>query len=226
MILLAVALVFTLIQLGELPYFSLVTIAALFVGGLMLIGNAAGGFAGLLDLSLQWPSELGSPRQTSVIDLTGLGYEAADSEPILELNGVQLDPGAVGTRTSYLRGGGQPAFISILRFGDQGQAGDFMRAWERRVDSGFYAVHLDLTSAGFDEPDGQAEHPLNWDLALPGIWFGQQGQIVRAYNEGTLSAYNAWQVEEWVTIVEVGGGVAQALPRSRQIREVISGAYR
>ncbi len=226
MILLVVALLFTLIQLGELPYISLVTIAALLVGGVMLLVNAAGGFFGLLDLTLQWPADLGHPRQALVIDLASLGFETGESESIAELDGVQLAAGAAGTRTRYLRGGEQPAFITVIRFENDRQAADFMRTWERRVDRGFYAVHLELSDAGFDSPDGWAQHPLNWDLELPGVWFGQQGQIVRAYNEAALAAYNAWQVDEWVTIVEVHGGVAQALKQSRQIRELVSAAYR
>lgn len=53
---------------------------------------------------------------------------------------------------------------------------------------------------------------LHWQLELPGVWFGQEGQIARSYDENALTAFNAWQVDEWVTIIEVEGGVAQALP--------------
>ncbi len=66
---------------------------------------------------------------------------------------------------------------------------------------------------------------LHWQLELPGVWFGQEGQIARSYDENALTAFNAWQVDEWVTIIEVEGGVAQALPLSRQIKEWVAEHY-
>jgi hypothetical protein len=113
-----------------------------------------------------------------------------------------------------------------LRCDEQNGADVFFAKWGQEIDGGFYAVRLDLSEAEYREPEGSAEHPLHWWLELPGVWFGQEGQLIRAYNETTATAYNAWQIDEWVTIIAVEGIPTRALPLAREVKEVVTETYR
>ena len=62
-------------------------------------------------------------------------------------------------------------------------------------------------------------------MELPGVWFSQTGQLARGYDASELFAYSGWQVERFVTVIEVEGGVAQALPFSRLLKEAVSESY-
>ncbi len=224
--LVVVALFFTLIQLDHLPYMTLLTLAALFAGGVMLLANAVGGFASLFDLTVDRPADLGHPDEPgSPVNLTPLGYTHLDSSTVTEISRVLL-VGGEARQAAYTRSGGGPAFVTVIEFPDRAAAAEFFRTWEASVDGGFYAIHLDLNNGGYNDPDGYADHPLHWDLELPGVWFGQEGQIARGYDEDLLTGYNAWQIDEWVTIIQVEGGVAQAIPLSRQIKETVAESYR
>ncbi len=225
---LVIALLFTLIRIGELPYMSLFSLLTLFVGGLMLLGNALGGFVNLFDLTPAWPASLGHPADTSSateLDLTPLGYTRLESFTPTEVDDLTLPEGVIAIESLYTRAGGSTASIVLLQFPDRMDAQTFFARWHTHVSNDFYAIWVNLSGNNFNEPDGYADHPLNWQLELPGVWFGQEGQIARSYDENALTAFNAWQVDEWVTIIEVEGGVAQALPLSRQIKEWVAERY-
>jgi hypothetical protein len=225
--LLIVALLFTLFRLSELPYMSLFSLLTLFVGGLMLIGNAAGGFVTLFDLTPQWPVDLGHPDELDTdFDLTRLGFTELETITPTEIDSFPILEGVAVRETVYVRPGGKTASVIVLQFPEPESAHHFLAAWETRFFHDFYSIRLDFSAARFNEPDGTSEHPLHWQLELPGGWFGQEGLLVRSYDDSSLTAYNAWQVEEWVTIIEVEGGVAQALPLSRQIKELVAARYR
>jgi hypothetical protein len=227
--LLVVALLFTLIRIGELPYMSLFSLLTLFVGGLMLIGNAFGGFVTLFDLTPNWPATLGHPTEiaesATQLDLTPLRYTYFESFSPAELDDMTLPEGVIAYESLYIRPSGDTASITLLQFPDQIDAQAFFARWHNYVSDDFYAIWVNLSGTNFNEPDGYAEHPLNWRLELPGVWFGQEGQFARSYDENALKAFNAWQTDEWVTIIEVEGGVAQAIPLSRQIKELVSESY-
>ncbi len=229
--LLVVALVFTLVQLSNLPYMTLLTLVNLLVGGFMLIGNAFGGFASLFDYTMDWPAALGHPvagvsvETASKFDLLPLGFVHKDNISVTEVGNLPIPDDAEGFQSLYANSGGQTASVILIRFDDQIDAREYFTTWRKKVSVGFYDIELDLSNAQFDEPNGYSEHPLSWQLALPGIWFGQEGQIARSYNENTLTAHNAWQTDNWVTLIKVQGGVVQALPLSRQIKEVIAEDY-
>ena len=223
------ALFFTLLRLDELPYMTVLTLAALLAGGLMLVGNAIGGVARIFDLAPDWPAELGHPAadltEAPVFDLSALGYQVVQTGSITAVGAEDLPEGTTAFAADYERPGGGEVSIYTLQFAGEDAADAFFMDWSREVDGGFHAMRLDLSSSRFNEPDGFGDHPLNWWLELPGVWFGQEGQLLRAYLESTMTAYNAWQIEEWVTIVAVDGIVTQALPLSREVKEVIAEAY-
>jgi hypothetical protein len=227
--LLLFALLFTLLQLNELPYMTVLTLAALFAGGMMLIGNAVGGFARVFDLTPEWPSELGHPAgdlvEAPVFDLASYGYELESSSTVGVINGERLPADAAGFETRYVRTGGGEVTVFVVQFDDEADADAFFSDWQRQVDDGFYAVRLDLNGTFFRDPNGFGDHPLHWWLELPGVWFGQDGALVRSYEEVTMTAYNAWQIDEWVTIVVVDGSATQALRISREVKEVIAETY-
>ena len=47
----------------------------------------------------------------------------------------------------------------------------------------------------------------------------------RAYNPRIGKAYNAWQSENSVTIIEVPGPLSQAMPQAQQIMQLVSKSY-
>jgi hypothetical protein len=223
------ALFFTLLQLDELPYMTLFTLAALFAGGLMLVGNAVGGFVRIFDLTPEWPVELGHPAgdlaEAPAFNLQPYGYSPESGSPVALVTGEPLPAGSTGYVTRYERTGGGAVAIYVIQFADETDADAFFRNWGEQVEGGFYAVRLDLNGTRFREPDGYADHPLHWRLELPGVWFGQDGGLVRAYDEAAMTAYNAWQIDEWVTIIEVDGTATHALRISREVKEAVAEAY-
>jgi hypothetical protein len=228
---LILALLVTFVRLPRLPYMTWMTVLSLLVANLILVGNLLGGVIGLFDLAPEYPSNLGRPSssippaEAASIDLRAYGFATGDGQAITEVRGISIPGDAAAVRQLYERSGGQPAWITVIRFGNRGNADDFFRDWTRAVKNDFYSVSLDLSSASFDDPDGRANHPLSWTLELPGVWFGQEGQIYRGYDERHLLAYSAWQLEDSVTIIEVEGGVAQALPLARDIKRIMADSY-
>ncbi len=226
------ALVVTFVRLPELPYMTWMSVLALLIANAVLISNLAGGIAGLFDLRPEFPASLGHPQAGVTtgdavrIDLGSFGFSGPESGALTAVHELPLPEGARAIRSQYRRPGGMPAWVTVIEFSSRQQAHSFFRSWKRQVANEFYAISLDLSSADFDQPDAHADHPLNWDLELPGVWFGQEGQLARGYDDTSLRAYSAWQVENYVTIVEVEGGVVQVLPLSRQIKEAIAESYR
>ncbi|HLF89902.1 MAG TPA: zf-HC2 domain-containing protein [Anaerolineales bacterium] len=224
--LLILAIFFTMVQISRLPYMVVLTPLILLTGGIMLLANAVGGVASLFDLTPQWPAELGHPDELDTdFDLTGLGFAALESFTPTGVGSFPLPEGVAAREEVYLRPGGGTASVIVIQFTDRGSAHDFLSDWQRSFFHDFYSIRLDFAGTRFNDPNGYGDHPLHWRLELPGVWFGQEGQIVRSYDDSALAAYNAWQVDEWVTIVEVEGGVAQAIPLSRQIKELVSESY-
>ena len=224
------ALFFTLLRLDELPYMTVLTLVALFAGGLMLIGNAVGGVAGIFDLQLDWPSELGHPADPpsdlAAFNLDQFGYRLVDSGPAAGPIGRETLPAdAAGTAFLYENAAGNEIVVYVLDFNTETPAENFFGDWFRGVDGGFYAVHLDLNETLFNEPDGRGDHPLRWELELPGAWFGQAGQVARSYGESGMTAVSAWQFEEYVTIIEVDGIATRALPLAKEVKEIVAEAY-
>jgi len=228
--LLIAAILYTMVQISKLPYMILLTPLILVAGGVMLVGNAVGGFVSLFDLTPQWPAELGHPDKLDMnletaLDLTALGYTPFETTSPTNVGGFPIPEEAAALENVYHRLSGGSASILVIQFPDQDSAHDFLSDWQRSFLRDFYAIRLDFSGSRFNDPNGYGDHPLHWRLELPGVWFGQEGQIVRSYDESALTAYNAWQIDEWVTIVDVEGSVTQAIPLSRQIKEVVAESY-
>ena len=224
--LLVLAIFFTMVQISKLPYMIVITPLILLAGGIMLVTNAVGGVVSLFDLTPQWPEELGHPDTLNAdFNLTGLGYTALETTTPSGIGTFPLPEGVEAREVVYTRPGGETASVIVIQFPDNDSAHNFVSDWQRTFSRDFYSIRMDFSAASFDDPNGYGDHPLHWRLELPGVWFGQHGQITRSYDESALTAYNAWQVDEWVTIVEAKGGVAQAIPLSRQIKELVSESY-
>ena len=40
-----------------------------------------------------------------------------------------------------------------------------------------------------------------------------------------MTAFSAWQFEQWVTIIEVDGIATRALPQAREVKEIVAETY-
>ena len=224
--LLILAIFFTMVQISKLPYMIVITPLILLISGIMLVTNVVSGVVSLFDLKPQWPAELGHPQELSTnFNLKELGYTALETITPTGIGNYPLPEDVEAREIVYSRLGGETASVIVIEFPDKDSAHGFLSDWERNFSRDFYSIRLDFSGSSFDEPNGDGDHPLHWYLELPGVWFGQRGQIVRSYDESAMTAYNAWQVDEWVTVVEAEGGVVQALPLSRQIKELVSKSY-
>jgi hypothetical protein len=228
--LLTVAWIYTLVKLPALPYMTILTILIFLVGGGMLLGNAVGGFVNLFDFSFDQPASLGYPTvgisKASKVDLTPLGFTLDDHTTVTDVGGLSLPDGARAYESSYMRRDGSDAYVTVIEFSERGDSREFFSTWRKDISNGFYEFEVDFSNPSFNEPDVDTSSPLEWKIEIPGIWFGQEGQLARSYDEDTLTAYNAWQVDDWVTIVEVRAGVNQALVLSRRIKESVADSYR
>jgi hypothetical protein len=140
------------------------------------------------------------------------------------VDGFALPDGAEACRSTYTNDAGDDVTVTMIHFARARDARDFFDVWQVDTAVGFYDFDLDYTSS-VNEPHLESDSPLDIHLDLPGVLLGENGQIGRSYNEDILMAYNGWQVENWVTIIEVRGGLRQALRLARMVKERIAFIY-
>lgn len=202
---LLITLGITAVLLPRLPYMTLATVLVLLLVNGLLLGRAVAGIVAVGDFSWQTPAGLGHPLKVSLeetIDLSPLGLEWVESTKVTGVDNVWIGPRAEAVRAAY-EGTDRQGFLTIVRFEDQQAADEFFSSWSDSVSGGVRLTHFEIN--------------------LPGL--SDQGRILRSYNALAGKAYNAWQTENWVTIVEVPGAFSQATPLSREIKDVVASGY-
>jgi anti-sigma factor RsiW len=207
-LLLAGALAVTYLLLPRLPYVTVTTVLVLLLVNGLLLARAVWGVAALGDFTWQTPAGLGHPaagtplKDAARADLSSLGLAWVESAAVRSSDGVWIGPQGEGMRAAY-KGEDGRAYLTVLRFESQRAADAFFVAWRDAVSQGVRLAHLEINLPG-----------------LPG-----QGRIARSYSARAGQAYNAWQAENWVTIVEVPGSFSWASPLAREIKEVVAERY-
>jgi hypothetical protein len=202
----------------------------LLLGTVFLVGNVVMGVFDMFDYSFDRPGALGQPAADTAIDaacqvdLGPLGLTRQDQDTVAEVYGFSLPDGAEACQSTYANDAGDDVTVTMIHFARVRDAHDLFNAWRMETAVGFYEFDLDYTSS-VNEPYLESDSPLDIHLDLPGVLLGEDGQIGRSYNEDTLTAYNGWQTEDWVTLVEVRGGLRQALRLARMVKERISFIY-
>jgi hypothetical protein len=203
------ALLVTLILLPRLSYMTLVTVWVLLLANGLLVGRAVVGVVALGDYTWQTPAELGHPpgggavADLAPVDLTSLGLEWTESTDLTWVDNVWVGRQAKTTRAVY-KGNDSRVFLTVAEFESPRDADQFFVAWKEAVSGRVRLVHFEIN--------------------LPGL--PDQGRIVRGYSAQAGQAYSAWQTEEWVTIIEVPGTFAQAMPLSQAVKKLVANGYR
>ena len=192
----------------RLPYVTVTTALVLLLVNGLLLARAVWGVAALGDFTWQTPAGLGHPAAGTPLeeavraDLSSLGLAWVESAAVRSSDGVWIGPQGEGMRAAYQGEEGR-AYLTVLRFESQPAADAFFVAWRDAVSQGVRLAHLEINLPG-----------------LPG-----QGRIARSYSARAGQAYNAWQAENWVTIVEVPGPFSRASPLAREIKELVAQGY-
>jgi hypothetical protein len=189
----------------------LIIVTALFffsaVIGFLLVPTAAA-IIKQGDFTFQTPASLGRPprglavEDAVLVDLNSIGMQCLETNQVSWIENVSISPRATAFETTYVGEKGL-ADLTVIEFESQSNAAEFFGQWSDIVSKGLQISHLEIN--------------------LPG-WLGQ-GHIQRAYNPRIGKAYNAWQSENWVIIIEVSGPFSQAMPRSQEIKQLVSQSY-
>lgn len=158
--------------------------------------------------TFQTPATLGRPPQGLAVedavnlDLKSIGMHCLETNQVSWIDNVRIGPRATAFEAIYVSEIGQ-ADLTVIEFETQCDATEFFNQWSDVCSNGLQIFHLEIN--------------------LPG-WPGQ-GRIQRTYNPQIGKAYNAWQIENSVTIIEVPGPLSQAMPRAQQINQLVSQSY-
>jgi hypothetical protein len=134
--------------------------------------------------------------------MKSIGMQFLEINQVSWIDNVRISPRATGFEATYVGEKGL-AILTVIEFESQSDAAEFFSQWSDVVSEGLQISHLEIN--------------------LPG-WPGQ-GHIQRTYNPRIGKAYNAWQIENWVTINDVPGPLSQAMPRSQEIKQLVSQSY-
>jgi hypothetical protein len=136
------------------------------------------------------------------LDMKSIGMQCLETNQVSWIDNVRISHRATAFEATYVGENGL-ADLTVIEFESQSDAAEFFSQWCDVVSEGLQISHLEIN--------------------LPG-WPGQ-GHIQRTYNPRIDKAYNAWQIENWVTIIEVPGPLSQAMTRSQEIKQLVSQSY-
>jgi hypothetical protein len=165
------------------------------------------GVVSLGDFTLESPASLGHPaeqvrlEEAARVDLGSLGLDWIGNETITQLDGTRVGSGAKAFRVEY-SGEEEQVFLSMIEFDSTEQSDSFFSNWRE--------AHSNIRVTEFE-------------INPPGLL--GQGRILRFYSPQTGRAYNAWQNENWVRIIEVPGPFSQASPLAREVKELVAKHY-
>jgi predicted anti-sigma-YlaC factor YlaD len=202
------ALAATFVLLPRAPYMTVAALLALLMVSGFLVSQTVVGIALMGDFSLQFPASLGhppesvEPQDAASVDLSSLGLELADQSEVDAVNGQAVGSQTVAVQATY-EGPEGSVLLTVAEFPSQQEADRFFGSWGNR------ACRLGISS--FD---------INMSGALG------QGSVTRCYNPQTGLAFNAWQAEQWTTIIEVSGDLAEAGRLAREAKALVSASYR
>ena len=201
------ALAATFVLLPRAPYMTVAALLALLVVSGFLVSQTVVGIASLSDFSLQWPSDLGhppagvEPEDAVSVDLSSLGLDLAEQSQVDVVNGMAVGSQTVAMQATYEDEGGS-LLLTVAEFQSWQEADRFFGSLGNR------ACRLGISS---------------FDIDMSGTL--GQGHVIRCYNAQTGRAYNAWQTEEWATIIEVSGGQSEAVRLAREAKALVSASY-
>jgi len=199
----------TFVLLPRLSHATLTTLLILLLLNSLLVGQAVLGVVAVGDFSWQTPAQLGHPAEDSSvqeameIDLTALGLDRVQTRKPTTVDGVEIDSGAEVAETVY-NGDGHQALITGIRFDDRHEADEFFTTWKESVSGRVRITHVEIN--------------------LPSL--AEQGSVFRTYEPGAGRAYSAWQVDNWVTIIQVPGAFSQAMPLAQEVKETVTRSYK
>lgn len=198
-------LVLTFVLLPRLPYITIITVLILLlVNGILLGQIVAGGFVLAGDFIFMPDVEFGHPSQSITpgiavqVDMSSLGLELAESMEIERVGRVILEPSASGATARY-EGGGRRIFLTVVKLGDEKEAKAFYKDWKKMALKGIQVFRIENN--------------------IPGLW--GPGRYVGSYSALIKMAYNAWQIGEWVTIIEAPGSLRQTRVLIKDVKKLV-----
>jgi predicted anti-sigma-YlaC factor YlaD len=207
-LLLIAALAATFVLLPRAPYMTIAALLALLVVSGFLVSQTVVGVALMSDFTLQLPARLGhppagvGPQDAVSVDLSSLGLELAAQSAVYAVNSQAVGAQTTAVQATY-EGPDGSLLLTVAEFQSWQEADRFLGSW------GNGACRLGISS---------------FDIDMSGTL--GQGHVIRCYNAQTGRAYNAWQTEEWATIIEVSGDQSEAVRLAREAKALVSASYR
>jgi predicted anti-sigma-YlaC factor YlaD len=201
------ALAATFVILPRAPYMTVSALLALLVVSGILVSQTVVGIALMSDFTLQLPASLGhppagvEPQDAVSVDLSSLGLELAEQSEVDAVNGLAVGSQTLAMQATY-EGPDGSLILTVAELQSEQEADRFFGSWGNRV------CRLGISS---------------FEINMSGTL--GQGRVRRCYNPQTGWAYNAWQTEEWATIIEVSGGQSEAVRLAREAKALVSASY-
>jgi hypothetical protein len=174
----------------------------------IILFQAAIGAVKMGDFTFQTPASLGRPQKGLLVedavsvDLTSIGLDCIETNQVSWIDNIGISTQATAMQAIYT-GEDRQAHLTAIEFDNLSDASEFFSLWSDVVSEGAQIAHLEIN--------------------LPTL--PDQGSIQRGYNPRLGKAYNAWQYQRWVIIIEVPGPFSQASPLAQRVKQLVSQSY-